>query len=522
MHSFGILVLLFTVVPALVAVLQYRKMKKILAAPFRKTQEVATNPQSADAKGLVSCEGAIIAPQQPLYAPVSGRPCLAYKVELRQNWHRYVKTENGMKRETGSSNITTQKVGSVFYVNDGSGPVAVDSTKGIDTDYEQSAKQVQGVAWGDVQFGNFRWSVSSPGGDKSADSVECIESVVRPDGSVFVMGKLVGGGITQEAGLFGNLLMSRKGRTALVGSTKRNATIGAVLAGLCLVSGAPMAIFGEDPPPSAHKDACEIVDESAPSEPCTGKITDDLGKTLTFTVTKPGTFEFHAKAPSTVKIPLDPVVTVKDASGNELLSHEGDERRRGRPHGRHVHREPPRQPQGCARPSFVGGFSFELTVKRTASAAEITSAAPADQRGGEACHEGRRQAPAGKTGRRSFGRSLRQTRRRSFGRSLHQARRRSLGRSLRQAGCRPFREARCRSLGRSCREEVTRPASPAMPRSIAGDVLSKAYEEPPPRISPCSTVLSRHRRRCLEASPAMLFEAPTPPHTRRGLRASRS
>jgi len=376
MHSFGILVLLFTVVPALVAVLQYRKMKKILAAPFRKTQEVATNPQSADAKGLVSCEGAIIAPQQPLYAPVSGRPCLAYKVELRQNWHRYVKTENGMKRETGSSNITTQKVGSVFYVNDGSGPVAVDSTKGIDTDYEQSAKQVQGVAWGDVQFGNFRWSVSSPGGDKSADSVECIESVVRPDGSVFVMGKLVGGGITQEAGLFGNLLMSRKGRTALVGSTKRNATIGAVLAGLCLVSGAPMAIFGEDPPPSAHKDACEIVDESAPSEPCTGKITDDLGKTLTFTVTKPGTFEFQAKAPSTVKIPLDPVVTVKDASGNEVLSHEGDEPSEVdltagtyTVNLRDNHKGAPAE--------FQGGFSFELTVKRTASAAEITSAAPA-------------------------------------------------------------------------------------------------------------------------------------------------
>jgi len=375
MHSFGILVLLFTVVPALIAFFQWRKMNKILAAPFRKTAEVAANPQSADAKGLVSCEGAIIAPQQPLVSPVSGRPCLAYKVELRQNWHRYVRTENGMKRETGSSNITTQKVGSVFYLNDGSGHVAVDATKGIDTDYEQSAKQVQGVAWGDVTFGNFRWSVSSPGGDKSADSVECIESIVRPDGSAFVMGKLVGGGITQEAGLFGNLLMSRKGRTALVGSTKRNAIIGAVFAGLCVVSGAPMAIFGEDPPPSAHKDPCEITDQSEPGEVCKGKITDDDGKTFTFNVTQPGTFEIHARAPSSIKIPLDPVVTLTSAAGKEVFHHEGDD-------ATEVELEAGKYKLNLrdgvkgAPSQFQGGFSFELDIKKTASAAEVTSATP--------------------------------------------------------------------------------------------------------------------------------------------------
>ena len=375
MHSFGILVLLFTVVPGLIALLQFRKMKKILAAPFRKTAEVAANPASADAKGLVSCEGAIVAPQQPLVAPVSGRPCLAYKVELRQNWHRFVRTENGMKRENGSSNITTQKIGSVFYVNDGSGHVAVDATKGIDTDYEQSAKQVQGVAWGDVQFGNFRWSVSSPGGDKSADSVECIESIVRPDGSAYVMGKLVNGGITQESGLLGNLLMSRKGRTALVGSTKRNSIIGAVFAGLCIVSGAPMAIFGEDPPPSAHKDPCEIVDQSEPGKLCTGKITNDDGKTLSFKVTQPGTFQIHAHAPSGIKIPLDPVVTVKNESGKEMLNHEGDEpvevELTPGTYSLNVRDEVKGAPS-----AFQGGFSFELEVKKTAGAAEITAAAP--------------------------------------------------------------------------------------------------------------------------------------------------
>ncbi len=375
MHSFGILVLLFTVVPGLIALLQYRKMKKILAAPFRKTAEVAQNPQSADAKGLVSCEGAIVAPQQPLYAPVSNRPCLAYKVDLIQHWHRYVRTENGTKRETGTSTISSQKVGSVFYLNDGSGHVPVDATKGIDTDYEQSAKQAKGVAWGDVQFGNFHAVVSPPGGDKSADSVECIESIVTPEGNAFVMGKLVNGGITQEAGLFGNLLLSKKGRTALVGSKKRNATIGAVFAGLCLVSGAPMAIFGEDPPPSAHKDPCEIVDQSEPGELCKGKITDDEGKTLTLKITQPGTFEIHASAPSGIKIPLDPVVVIKDETGKEVLNHEGDEpvevELKAGTYKLNVHDEIKGAPS-----AFQGGFSFELGVKKLSGAAEITSGDP--------------------------------------------------------------------------------------------------------------------------------------------------
>jgi hypothetical protein len=366
---------LFTVVPALIALLQYRKMKKILAAPFRKTIEVAQNPLAADAKGLVSCEGAIVAPQQPLYAPVSNRPCLAYKVDLIQHWHRYVRTENGTKRETGTSTISSQKVGSVFYLNDGSGHVAVDATKGMDTDYEQSAKQAKGIAWGDVQFGNFHAVVSPPGGDKSADSVECIESIVTPEGNAFVMGKLVNGGITQEAGLFGNLLLSKKGRTALVGSKKRNATIGAVFAGLCFFSGAPMAIFGEDPPPSAHKDPCEIVDQSEPGELCKGKITDDEGKTLTLKITQPGTFEIHANAPSGIKIPLDPVVVIKDETGKEVLNHEGDEpvevELKAGTYKLNVHEQVKGAPS-----AFQGGFSFELGVKKLSSAAEIASGDP--------------------------------------------------------------------------------------------------------------------------------------------------
>ena len=39
--------------------MQHLTGKKILAAPFRKTGEIAANPAFADAKGIVSCEGAI-------------------------------------------------------------------------------------------------------------------------------------------------------------------------------------------------------------------------------------------------------------------------------------------------------------------------------------------------------------------------------------------------------------------------------------------------------------------------------
>jgi hypothetical protein len=370
----GFFLIFVALIAGVVGLMQHLKMKKILAAPFKKTGEVAANPSVADPQGRISTEGAVQPGQQGLIAPCSGKPCLYYEIEVIQHWHKYVQTENGTKKETGKNTITTQKVGSTFFVNDGSGPVAVDASKGMDVELEKSFSQKQGVSWGDVQFGQFRTSVSVPGGDKTGDGVECIEKLVAPTGNLFVMGKLVAGTITKEDGMLGKLLASVKGRDALVGSTKTKSLAGFIGAGVSILIGLPVAIFADPPAPGVNY--CNITDQTEAGHKCTGKVYNDSGETVSFKVTKAGTYKIHAQAPSTVKIPLQPVINVTDATGKSFAKDEHDDAE--------VQLEPGDYKINISDaykgdPShFKGGFSFELEVKQTSVAAALTSAHPDD------------------------------------------------------------------------------------------------------------------------------------------------
>src|SRR4029079_13129367 len=128
---------------------QHLKGKKILAAPFKKTGEIAQNPGVADAKGIVSCEGAISA-QQPAMAPCSGTPCVYFEIEVIQEWKKHVITEDGSKTETGRDTIQCVTSGAVCVVDDGSGPVAIDAREGMDVELDKSFEQEQNVSHGDV------------------------------------------------------------------------------------------------------------------------------------------------------------------------------------------------------------------------------------------------------------------------------------------------------------------------------------------------------------------------------------
>ena len=49
--------------------MQHLRGKRILAAPFKKTGEIAKNPVSSDPKGLMSTEGNVVARQKPVLSP---------------------------------------------------------------------------------------------------------------------------------------------------------------------------------------------------------------------------------------------------------------------------------------------------------------------------------------------------------------------------------------------------------------------------------------------------------------------
>lgn len=314
MMNFGIFLLVVAVAALAIGFVQQRKMKGILNAPFKKTGDVAKNPQAGDAKGTISCEGAISA-EQPLTAPCSGRPCIYYEIEVKQAWEKHVSTENGTKKQTGKVTAHEEKQGSVFRLDDGSGPVAVNATEKIDGQLEKSFEEKSKQGYGDIHFGQWRTHISTINdSSKYETGTTCIEKIIPAQGNLFVKGKLAAGQITPTDGLMGKLLLSTKGRDALVGATKRNMMIGFIVGGLLVPVGGGMAIFG-DPP----VDSCANMQDDIP-EACKGRVHDGDSVELTWTVTEEGSYKFDSVGTGTDDyMRLWPHVTVRDSSGTIAL-----------------------------------------------------------------------------------------------------------------------------------------------------------------------------------------------------------
>lgn len=318
MQYFGFFLLALAIGGLVFGFLQRSKMKKILAAPFKKTGEIASNPQVADAKGTVSCEGAIQV-QQPLIAPCSGKPCVYYEIKVERMWEKTVNTENGTKTEKGTSTVSTTEQGSQFYVNDGSGPVGVDAREKVDTDLTKSFEQAQNVSYGDLVFGQYSVHVPYSGGDERTTGIRAIEKILPAEGNLFVMGKLAGGVITKQDGMLGKVLISTKGRDKLVGSTKRNSVLGFALGGVMFVGGGAMSIFG-DPP----KDNCANLENAMTGDICSSRVYDSSGKTFEWKVTKEGAYKINVTATGTnAAMKLWPKVVV--TKGGKEIAEDGSE-----------------------------------------------------------------------------------------------------------------------------------------------------------------------------------------------------
>jgi hypothetical protein len=293
MQYLGFFLLALVIGGLIFGLLQRSKMKKILSAPFRKTGEIASNPQAGDAKGTVSTEGAIQL-QQPLIAPCSGKPCVYYEIKVERMWEKTVATENGTKTEKGTSTVATTEQGTQFHVNDGSGPIAVDAREKVDTDLTKSFEQAQNVSYGDLVFGQYSVHVPYSGGDERTTGIRAIEKILPAEGNVFVMGKLAGGAITKQDGMLGKVLISTKGRDKLVGSTKRNSILGFVAGGVLFAGGIPMSIFGEAP-----KSACDNMENALKEGVCSGRVSDNSGTTHEWKVTKEGAYKLTVTATGT-------------------------------------------------------------------------------------------------------------------------------------------------------------------------------------------------------------------------------
>jgi hypothetical protein len=310
MQYLGFFLLVVAVVGVVIALLQRAKGQKLAAAPFVKTGEASSNPQAADAKGSISVEGQIVC-QQPLRGPQSGQPCIYFEYKLEEEHTKSKLTERGTETTKEWRVVSEQKQGTAFTLDDGSGPVWVQIADKVDGDLTQSFSGMPGTgAGGSVGGLAAGLAVAALTGGR----LRATERIIPAQGKLFALGKHEQGRIVRHDGMMGTLILSPKGREGLMGATKRNMIIGFVLAGVGVVAGVPMAIFGS-PPVTDECPSTGFTDVQAKA--CRGHISDDSGLTLDWKVTKDGDYVVNVTQPN-VKYPIWPRLTLTTDTGKQV------------------------------------------------------------------------------------------------------------------------------------------------------------------------------------------------------------
>lgn len=303
--------------------MQHLKGKRILAAPFKKTGDIAKNPTSEDPKGAMSTEGKVLPPAQALLSPASKTPCLYYELKIERIYEKTETTQDGTKTVKNTETLDTIKGGSVFGLDDGSGQVEIDCSKGADFDNLKDGYKKELNGWGgasNVQFGEYRYDIPVIGSDKGwTIGFKATEKYVPVEGNLFVLGKLEGSKLVKPG--WRSMMASNKGREGLLGSIAKKKKFSFIGGGVAAVLSIPVMIFGPQPDPNAPSMFCEsqLTDTRVK---CDDTVSSVSGEEYTWTVTKPGQYELEVFAPAK-KVSFDPQLVIKDAAGEVVADVEG-------------------------------------------------------------------------------------------------------------------------------------------------------------------------------------------------------
>ncbi len=300
------------------------KGKRILSAPFKKTGEIAKNPSSPDPRGAMSTEGKVVPPEQQLLSPCTQQPCLAYEVKIERLYEKTETTQDGTKTVKGTETLTTLKGGAIFGLDDGSGVVKIDVSKGADFDNFKDGlkKELNGHSGSShLNFGELTYDVPVIGGDKGwTTGFKATEKFVPVEGSLFVLGKLEGASLVKPG--WRAMMTSAKGREGLLGSIQKKKKFSFIGGGVAVVLSIPAMIFAPEADPNAVSAYCESTLTDA-RQPCSDTVSSVEGEKYTWTVTRPGAYELSAIAPAK-KISFLPQLILKDAAGEELANEMGN------------------------------------------------------------------------------------------------------------------------------------------------------------------------------------------------------
>ncbi len=217
------------------------KAGRIAKAPFVPTGDAVAR----GAQDSISTQGRVECPQ-PLLSPVTQTPCLYYELKVVGSWK-----EGEQNKE---KDYVHEKVAAAFALNDGSGSIPVDASKGGDFDVQQTFDETKkegfladlkgALGKGEpIMFGHYPFQ--NPTLSK-ANKFRCIEKVVPVPQQLFALGKLEQGVITSPG--FLSFVLSPKTRDELLGSSAKSAKMafigGAAAAGVGLVVGVVSAFVG--------------------------------------------------------------------------------------------------------------------------------------------------------------------------------------------------------------------------------------------------------------------------------------
>ncbi|MBK7862828.1 MAG: hypothetical protein IPJ65_30320 [Archangiaceae bacterium] len=311
----GILVLIVGLAVLGFGFIQHLKGKRILAAPFKKTGDLARDPTSSDPKGAISTEGKVNAPQKQLLSPCSKTPCLYYEVKIERLYEKQEKTQDGYKTVKGSTTLDTLKGGAVATVDDGSGAIPVDFSKGGEFDNFKPGfkKELNGRGWASsIQFGELSYDIPViSSSDGYTIGFRATEKLVPVEGNLFVLGKIEGGTIIKPG--WRSMMVSSKGRDGLLASTAKKKKFSLIGGGVGAAAAIPLMIFGPKSAPSADTSCHHLI--ANVQKTCSDNVTSKYGNDYSWTVEKAGRFTVSVTPPAGKKYPLDAQITIKDAAG---------------------------------------------------------------------------------------------------------------------------------------------------------------------------------------------------------------
>ena len=222
MSAIGILLAFVGALALVGGAVQKYKAGRLAKTPFVSTGDAASQKTAAAGeKGAISTQGKV-AHGDLVTGEVTGTQALYVHLKVKAKWKVGDSNETLMLRD--------EKLAASFTLDDGSGPVAIDVTKGGDLELKKTFSKTKGLGLGGIlkgggiQFGEQGFAVA-PGPRKYQNKIipqdakfEVTEECLIPAEQYFVCGKI------DESGVIGSpswasLILSTKTHEELAGGT---------------------------------------------------------------------------------------------------------------------------------------------------------------------------------------------------------------------------------------------------------------------------------------------------------------